>query len=559
MTKLMRGVLQLLFVTALFHQSAIGQTHEQGFEAMMMEKWDKAIDVYSSLTKSNNTDQLAWLSLSNAWLAKGNKDKAAEVLNTGFNANPEGVYAMMINSRQLLLQNRPAEAEAQFLRALKKAKKDMAAIRQYGESYLFYVAPGDRKPNLSKAVDLFKQALEIINNKDFETLMNCGYAYREQGNGGEAARQFEYASNFKPKSPLPFYMLGTVYKAGKLNDRFVQNMESAISLDNGYTPALRAIADYYYFTRKWEQAREAYNTLLEKGTDLIIEDEMQYANTLFLVKDYQACTEMVEKIIAKDGSKNYLRRLLGYSYYENGDYAKGQSIMDEYFKMVAPEKIVASDYIYQGRLQLKAKNDTTTAISYLRKAIDKDTAEWGLYQEIGNLYYTSKDYCNAANCYGIWLDSLKSEAKAIDIYRLGVCQFYCKEDTLRYQNALLSFEKVTQVMPNAGIGWLWAGKAAARLDVDITVDTSAAAVASFGKAYPYFSKFVEIAKADTGKNKKDLITALEYTVFYHYVRKEDEKAKENIDLLLSLDPTNQTATELQNLLNASSPPAGGKG
>ena len=62
MTKLMRGVLQLLFVTALFHQSAIGQTHEQGFEAMMMEKWDKAIDVYSSLTKSNNADQLAWLS-----------------------------------------------------------------------------------------------------------------------------------------------------------------------------------------------------------------------------------------------------------------------------------------------------------------------------------------------------------------------------------------------------------------------------------------------------------------------------------------------------------------
>ena len=114
-------------------------------------------------------------------------------------------------------------------------------------------------------------------------------------------------------------------------------------------------------------------------------------------------------------------------------------------------------------------------------------------------------------------------------------------------------------MPNAGIGWLWAGKAAARLDVDITVDTSAAAVASFGKAFPFFSKFVEIAKADTAKNKKDLITALEYTVFYHFIRKEDENAKENINLLLSLDPTNQTATELQSRLNTQPPPAGGKG
>lgn len=552
----MKNVLNLLVVIILSQQTVFAQTHDQAFEAMMMEKWDKAVDAYSALTQANATDQAAWLGLSNAYLAKGNTEKAQEALTTGFNAKPDGPLAFVCNARQLLLQNKPAEADEQFQRAFKKAKKDMVTLRAIGDSYLFYKAPGERKPNLTRAVQLYKDALDV-NSKDFETLMAAGYAYREQGNGGEAARQFEFASTYKAKSPLPFYMLGTVYKAGRLNDRFLENMDAAISLDNGYSPALRAKADYYYFTRKWEKAKDAYKELVEKGRDITIEDEMQYANTLFLTKDYTGSVALVEKIIAKDGSKNYLRRLLGYSYYENGDYAKGQSIMDDYFKMVAPEKIIANDYIYKGRLQLKANKDTLGCISSLRMAMEKDTAEWGLYEEIGNLYYTQKDYCGAAAAYQVWIDSLKTEAKSKDIYRLGTCYYYCKTDPMRYENALKHFVRVTEMNPNAVIGWLWSAKAASRLDVDVTTDTTAAAIAAFGKAKPYFDKVVELGSADLNKNKKDLITAFEYIVYYHFVRKEDALARENITKLLQLEPENRTALELQNILNA--PGNGGGG
>lgn len=520
---------------------------------MLMEKWDKAIDIYTALTKANNTDQNAWLTLSNAYLAKGDKTKAMEALNAGFSAQPDGPKAFVCNARTLLLQNKPAEADEQFQRAMKKGKKDPDAVRQIAESYLFYIAPGDKKPNLTRASELFNQAIEV-NPKDFQTLMSAGYAYREQGNGGEAARHFEFASNYKPKNPLPFFMLGTVYKAGRLTDKFLQNMDAAIALDNSYTPALRAKAEFLYNTRKMEKAKDAYKELLEKGKDLVIEDEMGYANTLFLTKEYKACTELVEKIIAKDGSKNYLRRLLGYSYYENGEYVKGQQIMDEYFKIVAPEKVLASDYVYQGRLLLKGKNDTLGAIANLRKAIEKDTSEWPLNEEMGNLYYVKKDYCNAAKAYQVWLDSLKNDAKSKDLYRLGTCYYYCKDDSMRYENALKAYIRVTELTPKAGIGWLWSGKSAAKLDPDMQSDTTAAAIQMFGKAKPYFEKYIEIASADGAKNKLDLITAYEYLAYYYYIRKENDKAKEQLNSILLLDPANKNATDFKNAIDGVAPP-----
>lgn len=563
MTKLAKSVLYVLLTIVLFHQAAWAQTQDQGFEAMLMEKWDNAITIYSSMTKADNTDQNAWLTLSNAYLAKGQKDKATEALSTGFTAKPDGPLAFVCNARTLLLQNKPAEADEQFQRAFKKGKKDPNALRQIAESYLFYIAPGDRKPNLTRANELFKQAIDV-NPKDYQTLMSAGYAFREQGDGGEAARQFEFASNYKPKSPFPFYMLATVYKAGRLNERFIKNLDQAIALDNNYTPALRLKADYYYNVRKFEKAKEAYKELLEKGKDLVIEDEMAYANTLFLTKDYKGCTELVEKIISKDGSKNYLRRLLGYSYYENGEYVKGQAIMDDYFKIVAPEKVLASDYVYQGRLLLKGKNDTVGAINNLRMAIEKDTAEWPLNEEMGNLLFTKKDYCGAAKVYQVWIDSLKTEAKSKDIYRLGQCYQYCRSDSMRYQKALAQYIRVTELTPKAGIGWLSAAKAAKYLDIDPTVQTSEAEIATFGKAKPYWDKYIEVAGGDVEKNKVNLIDAYSYIMYYHYVRKEDALARENIAKLLTIDPTNATANGMRDAMDGvvppvpPTPPAGGK-
>jgi tetratricopeptide (TPR) repeat protein len=545
----------LLLATVLYTQLATAQTFTDGLTAMQLEDWDKAISIYTALTKANATDQNALLNLGNAYLAKGNKEEARKIFESTFAVKPEGALAFIASGRVLLLADNQTEADNQFKKAAKNARKDVNALRQIGESYLFYVSAGAKRPNLTRAEELLKVAYEM-NTKDYNTLMSLGYCYKEMPNGGLAAQFYEYAEQQEQNNPLPKLMIAKVYKSAKLGDKFLLNIDRCIAIAPTYTLALREKALYLYFARKWEDATKAYKNLVANGAEVTIDDEMQLANCLFITKDCKGCSELVEKILKKDGTKNYLRRLQAYCDYENGNYQQGLNILNDYFKIVTADKILSSDYEYHGKLLVKTKGDTLTATNDFKKAISMDTSRWkDLYLEISNLTYARKQYCDAAISYKLYLDSVP-EPKATDYYNLGLRQYYCKDDTMRYQHALESFNKVTTLMPDKAIGWLWVAKASAKLDPDVEKNPELAAT-EFGKAHEPFEKYVAIASSDKVKNKKDLISAYEYLTYYHYNRNEYPVMVELANKLLELDPTNQTGVELlkagQEALNGGTP------
>ncbi len=139
------------------------------------------------------------LTLGNAYIAKGDNAKAAEIFKSAYDAKPEGALAYVALARLALLQNNVAETDNQLKKASKNAKKDMVALRQIGETYLFYVSPGSKKPNFTRAEELLKEAVDM-NGKDFATLMALAYCYKEIPNGGLAAQYYEYAEAIEPKT-----------------------------------------------------------------------------------------------------------------------------------------------------------------------------------------------------------------------------------------------------------------------------------------------------------------------------------------------------------------------
>lgn len=547
MTNLVKNILFLALVMCAKALSA--QTHADGMAAMQLENWDKAISIYTALTKADATDQNAWLTLGNAYLAKGDKNKALETFQAAFNAKADGNLAYVANSRVLLLQNKMADADEQFKRAGSKGKKDITALRQIGESFLFYIFGSDKRPNLTRAEQLLKVAYEF-NSKDFATLMALGYCYKEMGDGGKAAQFYEYATLIEPKNPLPLLMMAKVYKAAKIPVKFLEYIDKTLLVAPTYTPALRAKAEHFYFSRQWEKATEAYKELVKKGTEVSIEDEMQLANCLYISKDCKGCSELVEKILKKDGTKNYLRRLQGYCDYETGDFQRGLDILNDYFKVVTPEKVLPSDYEYLGRLQIKTKGDTLAAIGNLKKSIELDSSGWPKYKEIGDLFYARKDYCNAAIYYKMNLDSV-AKPEPMEFYRLGTCHYYCRLDELRYQKADSAFAKVTEMVPTAGIGWLWRGKSNAKLEPDIAKNPEL--INEFGRAKPFFEKYVEIASVDKEKNKKDLISAFEYLTSYYFLKNDDVNSKLMLEKLLEIDPANKTGSDIKVILDGGTP------
>lgn len=549
MTKLLKSVFFLALLVSV--QAASAQTHADGFTAMQLEQWDKAIDIYTALTKANPADQSAHLSLSSAYLASGNKDKSKSACEAAFNAKPEGALAFVANGRIMLLQNNGAEADKQFAKAAKSGRKDVSALRQIAESYLY--APPGVKPNLTRSEELLKAALDA-SSKDISTLMALGYCYKEMPNGGLAAQQYELAESMDQKNPLIKFMLAKVYKAAKLPDKFVAYAEKAIALNPKYSLALRALAEYYYFDRQWEKALAAYERLVAQGDAVTIDDEMQLANCRFINKKYKETSEIVDKIIAKDPSKTYLRRLKGYCECETGNYDKCLTGMNDYFKFAPADKILWSDYKYRGLAIFKTKGDTLAGIADYKKAIEMDTARgsetWKLNQDVAKLYYNKKDNCNAVKHYAIYLDSVAKPQPA-ELYEFGVSQYFCKDDSMRFVKAEKTFVRITELVPKAGIGWLWAGKSAAYSDpTPAEIEANPEKANEYGKALNYYEKYVEIAGADPQKNKKDLVKVYDYVTYCYFVKKDAAKFNAITAKWAELEPDNTKIKEMQEAFNA---------
>lgn len=555
MTTLLKKSFFLAFL--LVSQSAFGQSHAAGNEAMQLEDWDKAISIFSGLSKADPTDQSALLSLGNAYLAKGDKDKALANFKAAFDAKSDAPMAYVANGRILLLQNNSAEADKQFAKAKKNARKDMTTWRQIGESYFYYIEPGAKKPNLTRAADYLKEALEV-SSKDFALQMALGACYREMSSGGPAAQHYEFAEALEPKNPLPKLMLAKVYRIAKVPEKPMLFYNKALETAPNYTPALRGKAEYLFFIlHKYEDAAKAYKELVDKGAEVKIEDEMQLANCYYLIKDCKSCSDLVEKILQKDPSKNYLRRLQAYCDYENGNYERGLKTLNDYFSIVTSDKVLPSDYEYHAKLLLQTKGDTTQAINDYLKVIGMDSSKWTLYEDIDKLQWTRKNYCGALKVYKMYLDSVATP-KATDWYNLGMRHYFCKEDAMHYENAEKAFAKVTEMNPAAAIGWLWAAKSAAFQDPSpdsIAVHPELAN--QYGKALGYYEKYSEIAETDKEKNKKDLLKAYQYMAYCYFVKVDAAKFNPIMDKWQALESDaaqQQTITEMRAAFGKESSP-----
>ena len=537
MTTFLKNTLVLLAI--VFAQIASAQTRDDGMAAMHLEDWDSAVRIYSALSKANPGDQDLLLTLGNMYLAKGDKAKAAETFKAAFEAKNDGALALVALARQKMLEHDIPETDKLLKKASKAARKDMVARRQIGETYMFYVSPNAKRPNYTRTEELLLEAVDV-NSKDFETLMSLAYTYKEKPDGGKSVLYYEYAENREPKNPLPKLMIGLVYKTAKVPEKPVQYFDKAIELKPSYTPALRAKAEYLYFGRKWEKATQAYKNLVNNGDAVKIEDETQLANCLYITHDCKGCSELVNKILAKDGSKNYLRRLQAYCDYENGDFARGLKILDEYFKVVTPEKVLPSDYEYHGNFLIKTEGDTMQAIADYRKAMEMDTTggRWMLNKEIAELLYAQRDMCGSAQAYQVLMDSVPNDDRnyATYLFYFGNAQYYCTEDSMRYAKAEMTFKKITEKLPDVMLGWQQCAKAAEAQDPSPEeIEANPEMANQYGKARAYHEKIVELGMQNLEKYKKDVLKACNYLAYCYFVKKEESNFNDITNKWLSLE------------------------
>jgi len=248
--------------------------------------------------------------------------------------------------------------------------------------------------------------------------------------------------------------------------------------------------------------------------------------------------------------------------------------MAKFFKLHDPEKNIASDYIYYGRLLQKTGKDTL-AIDNYKKGLVLDSTKTELYDDMAKLYTANKMrdkaievymkmMANGADKVNTWFTIGKEYYFEGETYRVKFDSLYklqiesqipfpdstAVRDMKRayFVKADSAFSQVTVLNPTYAGGFIWKGRMESLLDPE--------AMTPFAKlAYEKAASIFEAG--DATKNRRSLIECYKYLGSYYFLNgerltKADKVQSEalkasSIDYfrkILAIDPADAQALEV---------------
>jgi tetratricopeptide (TPR) repeat protein len=519
-------LIKLFILSLLIVTSATAQSLKEAIRYSDREQYQKAKVVLSNLIKNDSKNTDYYYYLGNVYFKNDQYDSARYWFMQGVQMNDQSALNYAGLGKVSMQQDNTVEGKANFDKAVSIAKKDgnvYATIADYYTSL--------DKPNGKEALGYATKGVEVDPKNSWAKLV-LGDAYIAASNegGSKAIEQYKAASVLDPKSPLPVWKMGKLYVAVKNYELGIQTFNEGLMLDSLFAPIYRDLGELYYRSRKFNNAIASYKkylTIRDKSDDT----DFRYASFLFLNQDYTNALSILNNLAKKNYSNPILYRITAYSQYETKDYTSALQTMDVFWGQIDAKNIISNDYEYYGKILAK-KGQDSLAVDYLNKALNRDSTNTDLYSEIVNIWYNSKKYDKAAVALQRKIEATKATAKAStlanDYLTLGRYYLLCKY----YSSADSAFANVVLLKPELSIGYLNRARANGNLDPK----------QEQGLAKPYYEKFIEIAKEDPKKNKKELVEAYSYFGSYYY-KKDKVKFDEAWANVRQLDPSNKAGIE----------------
>lgn len=515
---------QFLFTLGVIVLSAssFAQTLKEAIKMTDNEQFESAARAYRNLLQADASNADAYYYLGENYIRAEQEDSAKVIFEKGIQAAPNNPLNYIGLGKYYMTKNKPDDAKANIDKALAMAgPKNVNAMVKAADAYL----STDNK-NAQAAFNLLTSALKLdVKNPEIYILLGDAHLALTN-NGSEAVKNYEKAIDLDKGSVKAILRVGQLYGRAKNYNEALQYYKRAEKIDSTYAPAFSEQGELYYMARQYDVALKKYDKYLDLAGRNNLRARTRYAKFLFLTKKYPEAIAEINTIRAVDSSDNILNRVLAYSYFETGEYAKGLSNMKTFFNR-GPKKILASDFEYLGKLQAKTGNDSL-AIMNFESAMKMDSTLTDLNSEIANIYLKQKKYPQAITFYQKKIAETKNP-NPNDYFGLGRAYLQSKD----FVNADSAFAMITRLQPKLGIGYFWRARANAQLDPD----------SKKGLALPHYEAFIQNVGQITEKNKRDLIEAYSYLGGYYY-DKDKAKSKESWQKVLELDPAHIQAKKV---------------
>lgn len=513
-----------LFVALVFSVLCNAQTLSDANRMSDNEQFESAKNAFEQLINGAPVNGTYYYYSGKSFLKNENVESAKAKFDTGIKADPNNPLNYVGLGHILYQQGNTAEANNNFFKAKTlAASKNANVLIEIAEVFIT-----SEVKNIPEAQNLLNQAAKL-DPKNPEVFILMGDANLEMNDGGKAIANYEKAVDMDKKSAKAKLRIGQLFGRAKNYNLSLDYYKEAVKIDSTFAPAYRQMAELYFKAGQAEKAASNYQKYLKLNDNLSA--RIRYASFKFVSKDYKTAISEIAEIQKKDSTDVNLFRLLGYCYYEVGDYGKGIMKMDKFFSLTnnSGKKIFPSDFEYLGKNQVKGGKDSL-GIMNLLKAYQMDTSKIELYSEIGMAYSRQKKYPQAITFLEKKIALDKKGGNGNDFFYLGKAYYFSKD----YVKADSAFSKLMRSNPNLPMGYFWKARCVVQNDPD----------SKQGLAKPYYEKHIEKVGTEIEKNKKDLVESYQYLAVYNYVVPKDyAKAKEMWLKVKELDPQNKSAND----------------
>lgn len=527
--------LAMVFMASVFQINA--QTREEAVKKTLNERYESAeIDLKELIAREpSNGDN--YFAAGDNYLYWGERMADVEAMyRKGMEVAPTNPLNFAGLGRLAWEKGDAVVANVQFAKAEEimnaKGNKIDKNIKQLTYLKMSEVLIQSEQQNLEKAIVYINSAIPL-NDKNPEAYIQLGdyYSERDGMNLSNAIMQYNKALEVDPKYTRAILRKGVLYVKVKNYDEGLNYYNEAINLDPNFAPAYREKAELLYKAQRYPAAIEAYAKYLELNNNCRV--QQRYASFVFLARDYSKAVTELESALPCNPENGFMYRLLGYSYFETGDYSKGLEYMDQFFQLAnlkGVPKIVSSDYAYKGKLLSKLGQDSL-ALEVLKIAVVEDPNYLEGYSDVAAIYFKQKNYGEAANYYQMKVNA-NTEQNALDYYYLGQARYYNKECEL----ADVAFEIAASRYPDANF---WRGRCKNKLEPNPDEPV--------GLAKPYHELFIKTIGDDPKKieaNKRNLIEAYGYLGLYYAKNKDFNCSKSAWMKVIEMDPLNKVANDI---------------
>ena len=550
-----QSLLTLLFIGTTMAAPLTAQDLPTALKDIEAERYPKAEKTLTQMATSSPTADNQFY-LGYYYLRSGQVDKAKAAFEKGATADAKNQLNNVGLAGVALAKKDRATAKSLLDNAVGQTKsKNQDVLIRSAEMYTL----SDQTNDPAAALSLLTTADEKDKkNENAEIEMLMGDAYFLKNDGGNAITKYENALAIDPKLAEANYKIGRLYLRGKNYQKAQEFFKLAIQNDPEFAPTYRAYADALANSRAYKTAAQNYEMYIQKSGTTDPELLLDVARYKFLAEDYQGAISYLDQLKGKINNP-IIDRMYGWAYSALGKNSESVESLNRFIS-TAPQKVIYDDYKYLGRAQgqLGTPEGDSLSVVNLEKAAPLDTTE-NLYREIGEKYYKTKRFDKAATYYEKTITNDKKPQNN-DYLWLGLANYQYAPRVGRDSTATpIDTAQIPQVKQQY---YLRADSAFAQMAQKIEVDGKKYPLAYYYRAganyyaypndkdkgaslaTPLYEKFIEQAMSPDSSDKTDykkyLITSYKALAGFSLLKKDDSKAKEYFDKVLTLDPNDES-------------------